>query len=160
MAWKGRTPGVVDFKDILNTLNAAKLQSENPMLYQTLKQLIDRAQQVVERQTSIFQSIVGDITIDDSDNLPAILNSITTINAILAGSQFLVSADESNNLPNSRQLIAGANILFDDTVANVRTISSTGGGGSGSYIPLSLGIEPLTFVSDGLGQPMLIPFVA
>jgi hypothetical protein len=27
-----------------------------------------------------------------------------------------------------------------------------------SYIPLSLGVEPLTFVSDGAGSPILIPF--
>lgn len=36
----------------------------------------------------------------------------------------------------------------------------TGGGGGGtSYIPLALGVEPLTFVSDGFGQPILIPYI-
>lgn len=27
-----------------------------------------------------------------------------------------------------------------------------------SYVPLALGIEPLTFVSDGAGKPILVPF--
>jgi hypothetical protein len=27
-----------------------------------------------------------------------------------------------------------------------------------SYVPLSMGTEPLTFVSDGLGQPILVPY--
>lgn len=33
----------------------------------------------------------------------------------------------------------------------------TGAGGT-SYVPLSMGTEPLTFVSDGAGQPILVPF--
>lgn len=38
---------------------------------------------------------------------------------------FLTSSNESATLPNSRQLIAGANISFNDSVANQRTISAT-----------------------------------
>lgn len=34
----------------------------------------------------------------------------------------------------------------------------SGGGGGSSYVPLSMGFEPLTFVSDGAGQPILVPF--
>ena len=32
------------------------------------------------------------------------------------------------------------------------------GGGGGSWIPLSLGVEPLTFVSDGAGSPILVAY--
>jgi hypothetical protein len=37
------------------------------------------------------------------------------------------------------------------------TLSATGS--SVSYIPLATGVEPLTFISDGLGHPVLVPFV-
>jgi hypothetical protein len=35
---------------------------------------------------------------------------------------------------------------------------ATPAGGGVSYVPLSLGIEPLTFVSDGFGQPIFISY--
>jgi hypothetical protein len=37
-------------------------------------------------------------------------------------------------------------------------IDVTVSGGGVSYVPLSMGTEPLTFVSDGLGQPILVPY--
>lgn len=45
---------------------------------------------------------------------------------------YLTSSDESVALPNSRDLIAGTNISFDDSVANQRTISASG---TGSTVP-------------------------
>jgi hypothetical protein len=44
-------------------------------------------------------------------------------------STFLTVSDETSDLPNSRQLLAGTNVTFDDTVAGERTINSSGGGG-------------------------------
>lgn len=40
---------------------------------------------------------------------------------------FLTVANETATLPNSRRLLAGSGINFDDSVANVRTISSVNG---------------------------------
>lgn len=60
----------------------------------------------------------------------------------IKGFDYLTSSDESGDLPNSRELKAGARIAFDDSVANERTISAsainqltgdvTAGPGSGS----------------------------
>lgn len=47
-----------------------------------------------------------------------------------SSSDYLTSSAESATLPNSRNLVAGTNIAFIDTVPNVRTISSSGSGGS------------------------------
>lgn len=39
------------------------------------------------------------------------------------GSTYLTETNETANLPNSRRVLAGTNVTFDDTVANVRTIN-------------------------------------
>lgn len=72
--------------------------------------------------------------------------------------EYLTGADESVKLPNSRQLLAGTNITFDDSVPNQRTINATGGGSGTCYVPLANGIEPMQFMSDGLGQPILVSY--
>ena len=46
-------------------------------------------------------------------------------------------ADESGLFPNSRELLAGANITFDDGVSNQRTIAAAGGGGGDVVGPAS-----------------------
>lgn len=38
--------------------------------------------------------------------------------------EFITSSDQSATLPNSRELVAGVNVAFDDTVANIRTINA------------------------------------
>lgn len=47
-----------------------------------------------------------------------------------ANLDYLTFSDESAGLPNSRNLIAGTGITFDDTVANQRTISAPSAGGA------------------------------
>jgi hypothetical protein len=47
-------------------------------------------------------------------------------NSASSSSTFLTSTDQSASLPNSRNVVAGTNITFDDAVANVRTINATG----------------------------------
>lgn len=49
----------------------------------------------------------------------------------------LTEDDETATFPNSRQLLAGTNITFDDTVTGERTISATGSSGGG--YPSALG---------------------
>lgn len=123
MAWKGRKNKGVDFSNLLSSLNAAKLQSENPMLYQTIKGLIDKSQQSTSQVNQTLNTFIGDIDIEDSADLQAILNAISTINAFLADGTFLTYLDESISLPSSRQLVEGLGVDFDDTVAFQRILN-------------------------------------
>lgn len=68
---------------------------------------------------------------------------------------YLTAGNESATLPNSRRLLAGTNVTFDDSVANQRTVNVAD---AVNYIPLALGTEPLTFVSNGAGEPVLTPY--
>lgn len=45
-----------------------------------------------------------------------------------------------------------------DVATKAYVDAQVAGGSSASYIPLSLGVEPLQFVSDGAGSPILIPY--
>lgn len=58
---------------------------------------------------------------------------------VLAGQDFLTHSDESAALPNSRELLAGTNITFDDTVANERTVNAVAGA---DYVVMSDGGVP------------------
>ena len=159
MAWKGRGTPPIDFANLIVSLNKTGLNTSNQPLYQTIKDLIDKSQSASERQTFLFQSIVGNIRLDDTDNLASVLNQISIINAILQGSQFLTAADESINLPNSRQLVAGLNITFDDTVPNVRTINSTDGTGVADYVVASDGvIAGPSPINDGAGNFIYVAY--
>lgn len=149
MAWKGRTPNQQDYNQLISALANSGLQQSNNALYQVIFQLVQVAQKN------------KDLTVTQFNELTQIVDSIsnTVINPTtgLANLSYLTTNFELPSLPNSRQLLAGVGILFDDTLPGKRTISAISGGAS--YIPLSLGIEPLTFMSDGLGQPILVPFI-
>ena len=45
------------------------------------------------------------------------------IGALIAGLDVLTHSDESVSLPDSRRLLAGTNVTFDDAVANQRTVN-------------------------------------
>jgi hypothetical protein len=63
-------------------------------------------------------------------------NAVTPTAAAPASATYLTSTSQTTTLPNSRQLIAGTNVTFDDTVSGQRTISASGGGGgSGNVDP-------------------------
>lgn len=69
------------------------------------------------------------VTINGSNQLQAAVASLDET--------FLTATDESGTLTNSRQLIAGTNVTFDDGTPNQRTVnvaSSGGGGDSGGHI--------------------------
>ncbi len=53
------------------------------------------------------------------------------INAAPVDATYLTETDETADLPNSRQLLAGTNVTFDDSVAGQRTVSASGGSSSG-----------------------------
>lgn len=78
------------------------MAQKNNALFQVIDQLIGSVQEINNNLENL------DITIPDS-----------------AGPDFtyITSTDESADLPNSRNLIAGTNITFDDSVANARTVN-------------------------------------
>lgn len=128
-----------DFSRLLISLNQAQLEKKNPALFQVLNELIGRTAQS------------RNLIIIDIDDLEEEIKKIKEkLNA-----QFLTWDDNVDLLPNSRNLLAGIGITFDDTVDGVRTISSSGGGG---FIPMATGAEPLDFMSNGAGEPLLIAF--
>src|SRR5690348_12689277 len=105
--------GQPDFSDLETTLNNARIQVTNNALYQTIRALIQKVTQ--------FQQVV--VT-----NIDKTTANITQITAIITGSQlatYLTATSQTPILPNSRQLLAGTGITFDDTVPNKRTISSS-----------------------------------
>lgn len=159
MAFKGRSKPQVDFANLIVGLNKTGLNVNNQPLYQVIKDLIDKSQQSEAKFTTLFQSFVGDISIDDSDNLSAILNSISIINSIIANGTFWTKDDETLNLIASLQVLAGTGIALDYTVPGKVTVSSSGGSGGGNFVPMALGIEPIQFMSDGFGVPVLVPFI-
>lgn len=94
-----------DFADLVTSLNNSRNQIKDNPLYQTIFILLNRI-------TTSRNNIVKQL--EDIDE---------AINEVLSLS-FLTVNDESLTLVNSRRLVAGANISFDDTTANVRRISA------------------------------------
>ena len=119
-----KQPEFADLKGIL-----AQTQ-ENNSLYQTLFVLIDRLSQMKV------------VTAEQLEEINNSISSSETIINITANKKatYHTKDDETLNLPNSWQLLAGTNITFDDTVPNKRTINASGSGGSDHYdCPLSDG---------------------
>jgi hypothetical protein len=150
MAFKGRGANDVDFDSLQVTLVNSKLQQQNPALYLTINQIIARLKLRQQYVNNYFENVIGDINIDTNNNIEAILRTITR----LLESDFLTWSDESSYLTNSRELIAGDGITFDDTIANQRIIS----GGGFSYVPMVTGAEPLEIMSTGAGDLLLIAY--
>jgi hypothetical protein len=95
-----------DFRRLQGLLNGSDLSTKNPNLFQCLKQLIQFTEKMQQSTTSILNGSASGVS-------PSNLG-------------YLTDADYSSQLPLSRELIAGLGITFDDSVANERTINSTG----------------------------------
>ena len=134
MPFKPKSPQP-DLSSLVTTLDNSKIQENNYALYQTIFFLIKN----IERSRSLI--------LKDIEELLADLGSITA-------ATFLTVDDESGAFPNSRQVLAGIGITFDDSVPNIRTIS----GGGGGYAPMSTGAEPLEIMSDGAGSVLMVGF--
>lgn len=113
-------------------LNQANLQQTNPPLYQFLQQLTLATRELQTETNAAIAEASGSITdVSDLD--------------------FLTHSDELVALPNSRQLIAGTNVSFDDTIVGERTINVTGGSGN-DHVVMSDGNQPPTPLDDGNGN--------
>lgn len=111
---------MINLDRLITWLNQSTLQQTNNPLYQLLKILIQAVREFQDEQTGINDSTSGSIT--GFENL-----------------DFLTHTDESATLPNSRQLIAGTGVTFDDTVVNQRTINASGGTSAFYDAPLTDG---------------------
>ena len=114
-----KLPQFADLKGIL-----AQSKQIEDAIYQTIQTLIERLDQLKDVTAERISGAADDAT-----------TRFATRNAT-----YHTKNDETGALPNSVQLLAGSGIIFDDSVPNKRTISSTGGGGSNHYdAPLSDG---------------------
>lgn len=112
----------IDFGRLIASLNTSRLQSKDNATYQTIFNLIKALQQI-QNELNAIRGLI--------EALDAVETTIEEIEAEIATLQsltFLTSTNESGNLPNSRELLAGSNITFDDTVPNERTINGAAGG--------------------------------
>lgn len=170
----------VNYSAILAILNQAGIQKKEPALYKTLKGLIDNGTLTVvgfnddianikqdmsntfifgtasERSTYKPPSTIGNLVFFYEVDTGILWLFISSQNdwfpvGAPVDATYLTWTDESSRLPNSRNLVAGDNIFFDDSVPNVRTISSTGG-----FLPMMTGDYPPQEM--GVGQfIMMIP---
>lgn len=110
-----KQPQFADLKGIL-------AQSKNQLdqaTYQTIQEIIERLSQ--------FQNVTLEEVAGKLSEAQAVLKFATK------HATYLTTEDETSSLPNSVQLVAGTGVSFDDSVPNIRTINSTGGGGTGNY---------------------------
>lgn len=97
-----------NFARLKAQLQTSDLAKTNITLFQIINQLIDAMTQFQGATTEVTNIISGSVGAN-------------------AGLDYLTFSDMSADLINSRQLLAGSGISFDDTVANERTISSASG---------------------------------
>lgn len=89
---------------LLGQLNQTGLQKDNPALFQVISQLIKF---LIQQQEATGEEIVA---------------STGASVAPILSSDLLTHSDESSIFPNSRNVLAGDRITFNDTVANERTL--------------------------------------
>lgn len=77
------------------------------------------------------------------------------IDADIRAEDFLTWSNEAATLPNSRRLVAGDRITFDDSVANVRTISADN---EDDYVVMSDGADPPSPMNDGNGNFIYVTY--
>lgn len=118
-------------------LNQGNLQSTNPPVYQLLSQLVLA---VRELQTFTENNL--------NNNSGAIV--------ALSDLDYLTHSDESIPLPNSRQLIAGTNVTFDDTVVGQRTVNVSAS--VLDHVVMSDGNQPPVPLDDGNGNFIYVPY--
>jgi hypothetical protein len=114
--------GQPDFAHLFGILANSKIQQTNNALYETIFLLI---REVIQARDSL---VVNNNDLDDSL-------------VQLLGVTYLTVDDETALLINSRRLLAGTGITFNDAIPGQRTISISGGGvsGVGYWTPLTDG---------------------
>ena len=135
---------IQDLSRLFTVLNATKLNQENPALYQLLFQLI----QMDLGNTNEFARLLG---VSSSSGGGGGGGSFAPTTAT-----YLTVSNELAVLPNSRRVLAGTGITFDDSVGGVRTIN--GSAISEDYVVMSDGANPAQPMNDGNGNFIYIPY--
>lgn len=137
-----------DLDRLKSKLNNSTIRQSDLPLYEVISTLIAFLKQ---SQTATNETINSSITIGIAA-LEAQINALKTLD-------YLTHSNESSSLANSRELKAGTNITFDDTVANERTINASGGGISADYVVVSDGstVTPVP-IHDGAGNFIYVPY--
>lgn len=108
-------------------LATSRVKQEDFPLFQVVIQLIDAIRQLQLATTEEIISATGGV------------GNLSTLD-------YLTHADDSLALSNSRQLIAGTNVSFDDTIINQRTVN----------VPDAFDREWSVLTDGDLSQPELI----
>lgn len=148
MAWKGRQPEQIDYRDLLGTLVNSKIQQSNPPLFQVISILLQRL--------GDNKDLIVNILEDFRARIQFVSDTIINLDNISTNATFLTVNDETIILPSSVQLLAGVGITFDDSVPNRRTINATATGSG--VLPMVNGEEPPQLMSNGNGDLIIIPY--
>lgn len=132
---------MIDLDRLKANLLTSGIQQKNSALYQVINQLIIALR-------DLRAETVG---LNSSSSETSLINS-------LIEATYLTDSDESSFLINSRQLLAGTGILFDDSIAGERTINVSPSG-AGYWAPLTDGdpLEMDLISADGEVVMVFIP---
>lgn len=173
----------LNFEELLVSLNNAGIAASQPALYQAIKNIINKNtqfQKTYNTEQALLEQKLNNVLMFGTEADRAKFKPQVTIGNILLfyatdtgvlwvfdpsqndwfpvgapiDATYITWTDESARLPNSRNLVAGDGIQFDDTVPNVRTISTTGGDG---LIPMCTGEYPAEIMTVGYSV-MMIPY--
>lgn len=94
-----------DLSRLKANLATGKVRELDPPTYQVINALIGQIMQLQKALDIRLKVVEGGGSLSDLE--------------------ILTASDESGDLPNSRELLAGARVAFDDTTPNERTVSAT-----------------------------------
>ena len=132
-----------DLSHLVNILNSSRIATENNALYQTIFQII----QAIQQGNKIFAGALGISTTSGGGGGGSFAPADAT---------YLTVNNELATLAQSRRLLAGTGITFDDSVAGIRTVESSSS--LQDFVVMSDGANPPTPVDDGNGNFIYIPY--
>jgi hypothetical protein len=118
---------MINLDRLLSQLMVSGLQQKDNPLFQVISQLIGYLRQIQSNT-----NIQINQTSSDAKNL-----------------DYLTWSNEHAELVNSRQLLAGVNVLFNDTISGERTVNVTGFGGNWDVLTDGFESEPELIYAGG-----------
>ena len=126
-----------DYSHLFGILANSKVQQSNNALYETIFLLIKEVTQ-------------------SKDSFIVVNNNTSQSLTQLLGVSYLTVNDETALLINSRRLLAGLGITFDDTIPGKRTIASSGAGTNFYWTPLTDGDPDETDLIYAAGEAIAV----
>lgn len=119
MPFKPKGTNDADLSDLRTVLNNTHLMQKDNPLYQFCSELL--------RRVSKFAGNIQEQVKTNTTDIATISGGGSPVTPITPGADvnadFITWSDESAILPNSRNLLAGTGVTFDDTVVNQRIIN-------------------------------------